>query len=216
VLHGIFLHQGITTIVKKDLSTKEKRDEAVKVLKDFKAKEAAYELREIENIEKWIDELDGLIASEGKNDKRIEQLKTIPGVGAKIALAFLAYVDVNRFANASQVSNYLGLVPRVDISCTIVKYGGITKRGNSYLRALLVQGAWSMVRSKNGGALRERFEYMKGHNVSKKKTIVGIARRLAGLMYTILRDDTKYEIKKFVTPEQRKDTKVEKLVEASA
>jgi transposase len=90
--------------VKKDLATKEKRDEAVKVLKDFRAKEAAYELREIENIEKWIDELNELIASEGKKDKRIEQLKTIPGVGVKIALGFLAYVDVNRFANASQVS----------------------------------------------------------------------------------------------------------------
>jgi transposase len=201
--------------VKKDLAAKEKREEAVKVLEGFRAKEAGYELQEIEEKEKRIKELGSLIAAEAKTDERIEKLETIPGVGPVIALSFLAYVDVNRFANASQVSNYLGLVPKVDISCTIVRYGGITKRGNSYLRALPVQGAWSMVRSKNGGALRERFEYMKGHNVPKKKTIVGIARRLAGLMYTILRDNTKYEVKKYVTPEQRKDAKVKKLVEVS-
>jgi transposase len=197
--------------VKKNLATKESRETFVKMLTGFRAEEAAYELRELENIEKWSEELDAKIKAEWENDDEIKKLTTIPGVGPKVALAFVAYVDVSRFANAAQVSNHIGLVPKVDMSCSIVKYGGITKRGNSYLRALLVQGAWSTVRSKDGGALRERFEYMKGHNIPKRKTIVGIARRLAGLMYTILRDGTKYEARKFITPEQR----VEKLAEAA-
>jgi transposase len=75
-----------------------------------------------------------------------------------VALAFVSYVgDVKRFENAAQVSNYLGLVPRVSISGTIEKVGGITKQGNGYLMSLLVQAAWALIRSKGGGALRERY-----------------------------------------------------------
>jgi transposase len=57
-----------------------------------------------------------------------------------------------------------------------------------------VEGVWALVRSKNGGALKERFMYMtvtKG--ISKKKTIVAIARRLAALLYTMLKTGTEYE-----------------------
>jgi transposase len=85
-----------------------------------------------------------------------------------------AYIgDGSRFASAVQVSNYLGLVPRVDISGTLMRYGGITKQGNDYLRALLVQAAWALIRSKKGGALKERYEYMtKKKGLGKKKAIV--------------------------------------------
>jgi transposase len=137
-------------------------------------------------------------------------LETIPGVGPLVAFAFSAYVDVNRFDNADQVSNYFGLVPKVDISCSIVKYGGITKRGNGYLRSLLVQAAWAAVRSKRGGALRERFEDKK--DGGKKKTVVGIARRLACLMYTVLKSGKAYEIRKYAGG---KAGGIEKLVEAA-
>ncbi|GMO36901.1 MAG: hypothetical protein Ta2F_12950 [Termitinemataceae bacterium] len=65
------------------------------------------------------------------------------------------------------------------------------------MRGLLVQAAWSTVRSSNGGALKERYEYMSGRNVSKKKTIIGIARRLGELMYTILKNESEYEVRKF-------------------
>jgi transposase len=117
-----------------------------------------------------------------------------------VALTFVAYVgDVRRFENASQVSNYLGLVPRVDISGTLVRYGRITKQGNGCLRALLVQAAWALIRSKGGGALRERYWYMtEGKGLGKKKSIVAIARRLAELLYSLMKNGTEYEVRKFV------------------
>ena len=65
------------------------------------------------------------------------------------------------------------------------------------MRGLLVQGAWAIVRSGDGGALMERYQFLTGKNVSKKKTIVGIARRLGELMYTILKNNSKYEARKF-------------------
>jgi transposase len=98
----------------------------------------------------------------------------------------------------------------VDISGTLVNYGKITKRGNSYLRALLVQAAWAMLRSKKGCALQERYEYMtKRKGLGKKKTIVAIARRLAELLWTLSRSGAEYEQRRFRIPSP--ETLVERL-----
>ena len=60
-----------------------------------------------------------------------------------------------------------------------------------------MQGAWALIRSKEGGSLKERYEYMtveKG--ISKKKAIVAIARRLSELLYTLMKNGTEYEVRK--------------------
>jgi transposase len=88
---------------------------------------------------------------EAAGDGEIERLQTVPGVGPKVAFAFAAHVAAERFENGGQASDYPGLVPKVYISGDTVRYGRITKRGNGYVRALLVQAARSAVRSKNGG-----------------------------------------------------------------
>jgi transposase len=66
---------------------------------------------------------------------------------------------------------------------------------------LLVQGAWAITWSKDGGALRERYEYMtKVKGMSKKKTIVAIARRLGELLYTLQKKGEDYEVRHFKAP----------------
>ena len=108
--------------------------------------------------------------------------------------AFTSRVAAGRFDNAGQLSNYLGLVPKVQMSGDMARYGSITKRGNGNLRALLVLAAWALVRSKEGGKLKERYEYMTiEKSISKKKAILAVARRLAELMYTMLKNGTDYE-----------------------
>ena len=93
-----------------------------------------------------------------------------------------------------RLQSVVGFVPRLDYSGTIQRHGHITKRGNAYLRGLLVQAAWSAVRCKRGGALRERYLYKTAEKgLSKKKTIVSIGRRLAEIMYSVLRNKTEYE-----------------------
>lgn len=192
-LHGLFLAQGITTITKSNLATDENRKETVKLLKGFELEEAEHILEVLEKYEERIRKLDALIEADSKDDADIQRVKTIPGVGPKTAFAFFAHVAKDRFENASQVSNYLGLVPRVYMSGDIVRYGNITKRGNGYMRGLLVQASWALVRSKNGGRLKERFIYMtKTKGLGKKKAIVAIARRLAELMYTLTKNKSKY------------------------
>ena len=111
---------------------------------------------------------------ERKGDGQIKRLEKAAGAGPLADLAFVSFVgDVSRFENASQASNYLGLVPRAGISGTIVRYGGITKRGNGCLRSLLVPASWALLRAKDGGALKERYWYMTGEKgLGKKKSIV--------------------------------------------
>jgi transposase len=197
-LHGLFVHQGITTVVKKDLAGAADRGEAIKVLKGLEREEGEHLLACLELYEKRIETLEEQMAKEAAGDEQIERLQTAPGVGPKVSFAFLAYLAVERFMNAAQVSNYLGLVPRVYMSGDTVRYGRITKRGNGYVRALLVQAAWAITWSKAGGALRERFEYMtKTKGMSRKKAIVAIARRLAELLYTMLTNRTDYEVRHF-------------------
>ena len=88
----------------------------------------------------------------------------------------------------SQVSNYIGLVPKIDISCTIQKYGGISRLGNKYLRSLLVLSSWTLVRSRTRSSLQDKYvEMTQIKGKSKKKAIVAIARKLAELMYTVIK-----------------------------
>jgi len=206
-LHGLFLAQGITTMTKEDLSTSDSRKEAILVLTGIELAEAKYLVECLDLHEGQIETLNRKIKEESAGDEVIERLQSVPGVGPMVAFAFVSHVGAERFENASQVSNYLGLVPRVYISGETVRYGRITKRGNGYLRALLVQGAWALTRSKQGGKLKERFEYMTiEKSVSRKKAIVAIARRMAELLYTLMRDGTRYEVRPFIREKKGEET----------
>jgi len=201
-LHAIFVHQGHTTIVKKNLATAERRRQAIKVLTGHEREEAEWLLKYLELHEQRINELRVRIKEEAKNDEDMKRLQSIPGIGPIVAYAYVAHVgDGSRFSKGAQVSNYIGFVPRLDYSGTIQRHGHITKRGNGYLRGLLVQAAWTMTLSKKGGALSTRYKYYTlCQEVSKKKTIVSIARKLAELMYSVLRNKTIYEVRKWNGP----------------
>ncbi len=71
-------------------------------------------------------------------------------------------------------------------------------KGNAYLRSLLVMASWSLVRSRNGGVLKERYRYMtliQGKN--KKKAIVATARKLSELLYIIFKTGKYFEKRKY-------------------
>jgi transposase len=207
-LHGLFVAMGITTVVKKDLATVEDRKEAIRALAGQEREEAEYLLPGLERHERRMAELEKRMEAEPEGDEAIERPQTAPGAGPKIAAdfwseAFTAYVKAERFENAARVGNYLGLVPKVYMSGDTVRYGRITKRGNGYLRAPLVQGAWAITRAKAGGALRKRYGYMtveKG--ISRKKAVAASnrrfgARRLAELLYPLQKKGESYEVRKF-------------------
>jgi transposase len=201
-LHAMFVHQGHTTVVKKDLATAERRRKAIEVLRGEEREEAEYLLQHLDLYEMRIKALKSKIQQEADTDEDMVRLQSIAGVGPIVAYAYVSFVgDGSRFSKGSQVSNYLGFAPRLDYSGTIKRHGHISKRGNGYLRGLLVQAAWAAVRSKSGGALRERYKHITSfHGSSKKKTIVSIGRRMAELMYAVMKTKSEY------TPQHWKGT----------
>jgi transposase len=203
-LHAMFVSQGITTKLRKDLSGAAVRMESIKELTGLEREEADYLVESLEMCDRRIALLEKQMDEEAAGDEMIERLQSIPGVGPKVSFAFVAHVAAERFENAGQLSNYLGLVPRVYMSGDTVKYGKITKRGNGYVRALLVQGARALIRSLEGGKLKSRYAYMTlEQSISKKKAAVAIARRIAELMYVMMRDGTRYENRPFTPPRER-------------
>jgi transposase len=203
-LHALFVSQGITTKLRKDLYTAAARNESIKELTGFEREDAEYLVECLEMFDRRIAALEKQMEDEAAGDEVIERLQSVPGVGPKVSFAFVAHVSAERFENAGQLSNYLGLVPRVYMSGNIVKYGRITKRGNGYVRALLVQAAWALIRSHSGGKLKARYEYMTlEQSKSKKKAAVAVARRIAELMYTMMRDGTWYASRPFTPPKKQ-------------
>jgi len=194
-LHAIFVECGITEIKKKDLATIDNRIKCIKMLKGIALAQAERILKKLELVETQIEEVEELLDKEIDGDKNIEKLTEIPGVGKQLASAYVAFIgDGSRFPNASTIGAATGLVPRLDMSSTVCRMGHITKCGNKNLRSLLILAAWSHVRSRDGGALKDKFLYMtRFQSKGKKIAIVAIARKLAELMYILLKNDTSYE-----------------------
>ena len=125
----------------------------------------------------------------------IQRLCTVPGVGPVTATAFVATVDdVQRFAGPHQLESFLGLVPSEKSSGERQHKGRITKAGNSRVRWLLVEAAWSvlMSRRENTEELR-RWAQRIALRGGMKVAIVALARRLAGILYAMWRDGTTFE-----------------------
>src|SRR5262245_13992885 len=146
--------------------------------------------------------LERLVAS----DSRVRRLCTVPGVGPVTAATFVATVDgVERFAGAHQVEAYLGLVPR-ELSSGERQYRGrITKAGNGRARWLLVEAAWSILRYKKPETLAlRRWAERIADRRGKRRAAVAMARRLAGILFAMLRDDTSYQPEKVAAGVERR------------
>ncbi|MGV8898016.1 MAG: IS110 family transposase [Burkholderiaceae bacterium] len=91
---------------------------------------------------------DARLAQAAQEDARVKGLMEVPGVGKLIATAVLAAVaDAHHFGTGRDFAANLGLVPREHSSGGKQRLFGITKRGDTYLRTLLIHGARSALRS---------------------------------------------------------------------
>lgn len=91
----------------------------------------------------WCDER---IAVHAREDERARAISRIPGIGPVTASALVATVeDFGQFRSAAQFGAWLGMTPSQDSSGGKTRLGRITKRGDVYLRTLLIQAAKSAV-----------------------------------------------------------------------
>jgi transposase len=103
-------------------------------------------IRQIEGLEVQIAELERKILAIAKESDLCRRLMTIPGIGPFIATALSASVpDPKVFASGRHLAAWLGLVPRQYSTGGKAALGRISKRGDAYLRKLLIHGARAAV-----------------------------------------------------------------------
>lgn len=136
------------------------------------------------------------LASLCADEPIVAALTTTPGVGTVVAAAFVSVVDeARRFHSAHQVESYIGLVPCEDTTGGKRRLGAISKKGNKYLRALLVQAAWSIVRTSDKSDPLYLWVTKLAKRRGKRIAVIALARRLVGVLWAMWRDGTVYDAK---------------------
>lgn len=141
-------------------------------------------------------ELTKRIEDVGDRIPAVEHLRTVPGIGVLTATALVAFVgEPGRFRSGRRFASFLGLTPRESSSGLKRRLGRISKRGNTYLRMLLVHGARSALlaahRAEQPDALQLwalRVELRSGHNTAT----VALANRLARIAWRVWKDQRAY------------------------
>jgi transposase len=100
----------------------------------------------LKDLDQQVRELERQIIAWHRGSELSRKLEKIPGVGPLAATALVASIaDARSFKNGRQVSAWLGLVPRQNSSGGKSTLLGISKRGDVYLRTLLIHGARSSI-----------------------------------------------------------------------
>lgn len=121
------------------------------------------------------------------------RLVTIPGVGLITATALVATIgDARQFRSGRHMAAWMGLVPRQHSSGGKEKLGGISKRGDGYLRRLLVHGARAAIRWQRSGAVPSA--WLDGLLIRRPKNValVAMANKTARIAWAVLTQDTRF------------------------
>ncbi len=154
--------------------------------------ELACELDALQAVDQLLDRVEKkLNAIEGQH-VRCQLLRTIPGVGPRLAEIVVAVLgDPRRFSNGKEVGSYAGLTPRQHQSGDSDRQGRISRQGNRLLRAMLVEVSWVSLRY-NGWARSVYERTRRGSPTRKKIAIVAVARRLLIRCWAMLRDQSRW------------------------
>jgi transposase len=143
---------------------------------------------DLHQLEQRINDLTKEIEAIADREDVARRLMTIPGVGALGATALLAAVGSGRqFQKARDLASWLGLVPREYSTGGKQKLLGISKRGNRYVRKLLVHGARSCFRHLD--RTRDRLgSWLDGlqSRMHPNKAVVALAAKIARIVWVIL------------------------------
>jgi len=179
--HGIVMAQGIAKL-RADLAA---MDEKLPTLLREVIKDLGEELRaKDERVERY----DGLIARESASDAVVRRLRTIPGVGLLTASAIASEVGNPRgFKNGREFAAFLGLVPKHTGTGGRTTNLSISKRGDKYIRTLLVQGAHSALRftGKKEDKLSRWCEGLRQRR-GLHKTAIALANKNARIIWRLL------------------------------
>lgn len=152
---------------------------------------ARQQIQRIEALDTDIADLEKKLALWKKGNATVQRLMAIPGVGILTATAAVAMVgDAHAFQNGREFAAYVGLVPRQSGTGGRVKLLGISKRGDTYLRTLLIHGARAVIQhAKDPGPWLSNLLARRPHNAAA----VALANKMARTIWALLAHDRTYQ-----------------------
>ena len=148
----------------------------------------------LKELDRQVGELEREIQVWHRDNEASCKLAKVPGIGPITASALVASVgDAKNFANGRQMAAWLGLVPRQHSSGGKPALLGISKRGDSYLRTLLVHGARSVVRYAEGKT-NPAADWLKSL-LTRRNTnvaVVALANKNARIAWALLAHDREF------------------------
>ncbi|NHN40016.1 IS110 family transposase [Pseudomaricurvus alcaniphilus] len=154
----------------------------------------ARDYRRLKSLDEEIDWHDRQLRQQAKASDVCKRLCRIPGIGPVVSTAFANWVgDGQQFQRGRDASAALGLVPRQHTTGGKPKLGGISKRGDRYLRALLVHGARSVVKQsdRRTDSLSQWINRLKARHGVNKAT-VALANKITRIAWVVVAREENY------------------------
>jgi transposase len=143
--------------------------------------------RQIEIVSTEIAALDTALRKENKASELGPRLETNPSVGPVIASGLRARItDATLFDNGRHLSAWIGVVPENDSTGGKVKQRGFSKKGDRYLRSLLVNGAMAVVKQAQIRPDKHPWVTKLLGRMSKKQAAIAIANKTARVAWAIM------------------------------
>lgn len=143
-----------------------------------------------------IEAINGEFVDMARNDPAARRLTAIPGVGVLNATALIAAVgNAGSFAKARDLGAWLGLVPRQHTTGGKPRLLGISKRGNTYLRTLLIHGARAALPSLSSSdtPLGRWLKGLMERGVHRNAIVIALANKLARIAWAALRKEATFD-----------------------
>jgi transposase len=190
--YGIILAK---TISKFRVSFIEKLDKADSDLTSLSRRMFMELYDEFCQLENRISQFEKQLLAIAKAHPECRRLQTIPGVGPLTATALLAAVgDVSCFKNGRQFAAWLGLVPRQHSTGGKSRLFGISKRGDVYLRKLLIHGARTTLRWVEGKTdRRSKWAKQLKERRGANRTAVALANKNARVAWVVFSRQEEYK-----------------------
>jgi transposase len=149
------------------------------------------QLRRINLFEEDIDQLEKRIGAWQKQEAACRAISEMPGIGRLTATALVATIgDAKTFRSGREFAAFLGLVPRQNGTGGKIRLGSISRRGDPYLRTLLIHGARSVLcHAKVPTGWQKAIQERRPANVAT----VAMANKMARIAWAILAHGTPYE-----------------------
>lgn len=140
-----------------------------------------------------LEDLDRRLAKCAKDDPVCARFMEIPGVGPISALSFYSAIeDPMRFRRNGDVGAYLGLVPKIKQSGTVIKRGRISKMGNRLTRSHLAIAAGTMLRQLRIECALRSWALNLAPRIGRAKAKTALARKLAVVMLAMWKSDKSF------------------------